>query len=332
MKRLQTSCVRQNKTKYLIPAAALFFVLAAAAGVVFGSTRMSLGELFGETGTRILVYVRLPRVFSCLVSGAALALSGCVIQSVLANRLASPSIIGVNSGAGLAVTACAALGIYGGLATSLFSFVGAFISVALITLGAKKWGHSKGTVILAGVALNSLLGAVSSAIITLDPDAGVMSNDFRVGDFSSASYDRLIPAAIIILISSFIVFMLSNELDVIGMGEDHAKGLGMNTVRMRTAFLILAAALAGCAVSLAGLISFVGLIVPNALRCIAGSRARILLPLSALFGGGFVCICDTAARTLFSPYEIPVGIIMAFIGAPFFIFLLIKGGKQDDRA
>jgi iron complex transport system permease protein len=287
-------------------------------------------ELFGDTGIRILAYVRLPRVLACLVSGAALAISGCIIQSVLANKLASPSIIGVNAGAGLAVTACAAMGIYGGLTTSVFSFAGAFVSVLLITLGAKKWGHSKGTVILAGVALNSLLGAVSSAIITLDPDAGVMSNDFRVGDFSSITYDRLFPAAIIILTASVVAFMLTNELDVIGMGDDHAKGLGMNTSRTRTVFLILAAALAGCAVSLAGLLSFVGLIVPNAIRRIAGSRSRLLLPLSALFGGGFVCICDTAARTLFSPYEIPVGIIMAFVGAPFFIFLLIKGGKHND--
>lgn len=332
MKHLQTSCARHNKTKYLFPAAALFFVLAAAVGIVFGSTRIGFSELFSDTGIKILVYVRLPRVFACLVSGAALALSGCVIQSVLANRLASPSIIGVNAGAGLAVTACAALGIYGGLATSVFSFAGAFVSVLLITVGAKKWGRSKGTVILAGVALNSLLGALSSAIITLDPDAGVMSNDFRVGDFSSVTYDRLIPAAIIILIASAIVLMLSSDLDIIGMGEDHAKSLGMNTARMRTVFLILAAALAGCAVSLAGLLSFVGLIVPNAIRKIVGSRSRLLLPLSAFFGGGFVCICDTAARTLFSPYEIPVGIIMAFIGAPFFIFLLIKGGHRDDRA
>ena len=182
------------------------------------------------------------------------------------------------------------------------------------------------------MALNSLLGAVTSAIVTLDPDTGVMSNDFKVGDFSAVTYDILIPATIIILISTAAVMLLSNELEVIGMGEDVAKGLGMNTTRTRTLFLLLAAALAGCAVSLGGLLSFVGLIVPNALRWVAGSRSKHLLPLSALFGGGFVCICDTAARYLFAPYEIPVGIIMAFIGAPFFIFLLVKGGDRNDRA
>ena len=119
MKSLQTSYKRQNKTKYLFFAAAVLFVLAAAGGVCFGSTDLGLAELFGETGRRILIYVRLPRTVACLVSGAALALSGCVIQSVLANRLASPSIIGVNSGAGLAITACAALGLYGGAMRAL---------------------------------------------------------------------------------------------------------------------------------------------------------------------------------------------------------------------
>ena len=332
MKHSHPSCARQNKTKYLFLAAALFFVIAAAAGVCLGSTRLSITEILSETGVTILKYVRIPRVLACLVSGAALAISGCVIQGVLANHLASPSIIGVNAGAGLAATISAALGLYGGLLSSAFSFVGAFLSVLVITLGARKWGRSKGTVILAGVALSSLLNAISSAIITLVPDAGVMSNDFRVGDLSSITYETLIPAAIIITVAAVITMLLSSELDVIGLGEETARGLGMNTSRTRMIFLILAAALAGCAVSLAGLLSFVGLIVPNAIRRVAGNRGKLILPLSALFGGGFVCLCDTAARTLFAPYEIPVGIIMAFIGAPFFIFLLVKGGSTYDRA
>jgi iron complex transport system permease protein len=324
--------VRQNKVKYLFLAAVLFFVIAAAMGICLGSTRLELSELFSGTSAKILVYVRIPRTLSCLVSGAALALSGCIIQGVLGNHLASPGILGVNAGAGLSITVCAAIGLYGGLFTSVFSFAGAFLSVLVITLGARKWGSSKGTVILAGVALNSLLNAISSAIITLVPDAGVMSNDFRVGDFSSVTYDRLIPAAVTVLIASVAVMLLSGELDVIGLGEETARGLGMNTAHTRMIFLLLAAALAGCAVSLAGLLSFVGLIIPNIIRRIAGNSGKRLLPLSALFGGGFACLCDTAARTLFSPYEIPVGIIMSFIGAPFFIFLLVKGGTRHDRA
>ncbi len=329
MKRLQTSLKRQNKTKYLFPAAALFFIIAAVVGVTTGSVKLDPLHLFEGTNLQILLYVRLPRTLACLVAGGALAVSGCIIQGVLANRLASPSIIGVNSGAGLAVTVCTALGIYGGIFMTLSSFLGAFVSVIIITLGAKKWSRSKSTIILAGVALNSLLNAISSTIITLSPSTGVLSNDFKVGDFSSVTYQKLIPASIGIIISLVIVLTLSNELDVMGLGEDTARGLGLNTGKMRIIFLLLAACLAGCAVCLGGLVSFVGLIIPNAVRKISGCRSKRLIPLSALFGGGFVSLCDTLARSLFSPYEIPVGIIMAFIGAPFFILLLIKGGRHD---
>lgn len=125
---------------------------------------------------------------------------------------------------------------------------------------------------------------------------------------------------------------LNNELDVLSLSEESAKGLGLNTGLMRMLFLIFAALLAGCAVSLAGLLSFVGLLVPHAIRRIAGSKSSGLLGLCALYGAGFVCLCDTLARTAFSPYEIPVGIIMAFLGAPFFVFILIrrKGGHSRD--
>ena len=256
---------------------------------------------------------------------AALAVSGAVIQGVLANRLASPSIIGVNSGAGLAVTLCTAFGIYGGLRLSLFAFLGAFATVMAVSLLARRTGASRGTLILLGVAVNSLLNAFSEAVVTFIPEVGVMSNDFKVGEFSSVTYTRLLPAVVLIAVSLVILFTLTNELDVLTLGEDSARSLGMNTSLIRTLFLMLAAVLAGCAVSLAGLLSFVGLIVPHAVRRLSGSKASRLLPLSAIFGAAFVCLCDTAARTLFSPYEIPVGIIMAFLGAPFFVFILIKG-------
>ena len=336
----RSSLTKTNRIKYLYLAGFLCFAVAAAAGLMLGSTRLTFSEIlraFTEgfdvsAGTRIFAYVRLPRTVAALVCGAALAVSGAVIQGVLANQLASPSVIGVNAGAGVAVTLCTALGIYGGWRLSLFSFVGAFAAVMLVSLGAKKWGASRSTVILLGVAMNSLLGAVSDAIVTFLPDAGVMSNDFKIGEFSAVTYQKLLPAAVVIAVTIAVLFTLSNELDVLTLGEDNARGLGMNTSVMRTLFLLLAALLAGCAVSIAGLLSFVGLIVPHAVRRIAGSKSQHLLGLCALFGAAFVCLCDTIARTAFSPYEIPVGIIMAFLGAPFFVFILIKGkgGHSGD--
>jgi iron complex transport system permease protein len=325
--------LRKNKIAYIYVIAAAAVLLSAVLGVLLGPSKLSVSEVFssitnGNTDTpeaRILIYVRLPRVLSTLVCGMALAVSGAVIQGVLANRLASPSIIGVNAGAGLAVTLCSAFGIVGGFRLSAASFLGAFLTVLLVSLGAKKWGASRGTVILAGVALNALLGAISDAVITFVPDAGIMRNDFKIGDFSSVTYSRVIPAAILAFVSVAVLQTLSNELDVLTLGDDNAKGLGLNTGVMRTVFLLLSALLAGAAVSVCGLLSFVGLLVPHAVRRIAVSKSKHLIPLCALFGAGFVTLCDTLARVIFAPYELPVGIIMAFLGAPFFIFILVKG-------
>lgn len=334
-------CLKKTgRKRWLYLTGFLLLAAAIAAGVLLGGTRLTFSEISDafthgfnfSAGTRIFAYVRLPRTAASLVCGSALAVSGAVIQGVLANRLASPSIIGVNSGAGLAVTVCTALGIYGGWRLSLFSFLGAFAAVMLVSLGSRKWGASRGTVILIGVAMNSLLGAVSDTIVTFVPNVGVMSNDFKIGEFSAVTYQKLLPAAVMISAAIVILLTLSNQLDVLTLGEDNAKALGMNASAMRTLFLLLAALLAGCAVSLAGLLSFVGLMVPHMVRRIAGTKSSDLLGLCALLGASFVCICDTVARTVFAPYEIPVGIIMAFLGAPFFVFILIrgKGGHARD--
>lgn len=333
------SC-EKNKIKLLYSVGLICLIVSAFLGVLLGSTPLSLFELWrfiinggtGESADRILRYVRIPRTASCMVCGAALAVSGAVIQATLANRLASPSIIGVNSGAGLAVTLCTAFGIFGGWRLSLFSFVGAFAAVMTVSLVSKKLGASRGTVILIGIAMNTFFNAVSDTIVTFNTDIAVLSRDFKIGDFSAVTVKKLIPAAIIVSVTLLILFTLTNELDVLTLGDDNAVSLGMNTALMRFVFLILAALLAGCAVSIAGLLSFVGLIVPHIVRRFSGGKASQLLPLCALFGASFVTLCDTLARTAFSPYEIPVGIIMAFLGAPFFIFILIKGKGGHARA
>ena len=321
--------------------AAVFFLLAFFSGIMLGSTAISPTELFkvlfsGESESvagRIILYVRLPRTLGALVCGAALAASGAVIQAVLANNLASPSLIGVNSGAGLAVTLAAVLGIYGGWKLSVFAFCGALAATLIVSLGAKKWGASRSTVILMGVALNSLLGALSDTLVTFNRDIVSMSNDFKIGDLSAVTYSKLLPALTVVVVCIGILMTLSNELDVLSLGEESARSLGLNSSLMRALFLIIAALMASAAVSVAGLVSFVGLLVPHAVRRLSGSKSAHLVPLCALFGGGFVALCDTLARVVFAPYEIPVGIIMAFLGSPFFIFILIKrrGGHKHDK-
>lgn len=339
MNNSEKSCLTKNKISALYVGGLLFLALSAILGILLGSTRLSFEEIVqaftegfnSSAGTIIFAYVRLPRTLAALLCGAALSVSGAVIQSVLANRLASPSIIGVNAGAGLAITLCTAFGVFGGFRMSFFSFIGAFVTVMTVSLAAKHWGASRGTVILIGVAVNSLLSAVSETIITFIPEVGVMSNDFRLGDFSAVTYQKIIPAAVIILIVTLILLTFHNELDILTLGEESAHSLGLNSSFMRIIFLVFAAALAGSAVSLAGLLSFVGLLVPHAIRRVAGSGSLHLVGLCALYGAGFVCLCDTLARTVFAPYEIPVGIIMAFLGAPFFLFILIRGKGGHSR-
>lgn len=330
----------QNKLilAYTVGGGAL--LLSLLLGVLIGSTPLSLSSalhaLFDGNIThpdyRILVYVRLPRVLGATLAGGALALSGAVLQGVLANRLASPSVIGVNAGAGFAVTVASALGIFGGWRFALFAFLGALLSALLVSLGARKWGASRGTVILLGVAVSSLFGACSDAVVTFFPDALPVRSAFRIGDFSGVSYQKLIPAVFIILTAFALLLTLSHTLDVLLLGEETATGLGVDVRYAKGVFLVLAAALAGASVSLGGLLSFVGLLVPHAVRRVTGAASGRLLPLSFLLGGAFVSLADTLSRTLFAPYEIPVGIPIALLGAPFFVFVLLRKRGGDGHA
>ena len=325
-----------DKKQWLMPAALLFCAAAASLSLVLGAVRLSPAQLWQalaggpkNSAGYIFWYARLPRTLACLLSGAALAVSGAVIQAVLSNKLASPGIIGVNAGAGLAVTVCCALGLLSGWTIALSAFGGAMISVLLVVFTAEKTGASRTTVILGGVAVNSFLGALSEALTSLVPDAGVLSGDFRVGGFSSVVPVRLMPAGILICAALIIILTLHNDLDVLALGEETARSLCMPVRKMRTLFLILSAMLAGASVSFAGLLGFVGLIVPHAVRSLVGSESRKMLPLCAIGGAGFVTACDLAARLVFIPYELPVGILMSVLGGPFFLCLLAKrkGGR-----
>lgn len=159
----------------------------------------------------------------------------------------------------------------------------------------------------------------------------MLSGEFRVGGFSAVTSTRLFPAAALIALALAAVMTLGNDLDVLALGEETAASLGMRVRRKRAVFLLLAALLAGAAVSFSGLLGFVGLLVPHMARRFVGAQSRFALPLSALMGAGFVTLCDLAARLLFAPYELPVGILMAVLGGPFFLTLLFreKGGHRN---
>ena len=313
--------------------AVLACALASMASLFLGAADLSPWALLTGTGTtagRIFWYVRLPRTAACLLAGAALSTAGCVIQNVLANPLASPNIIGVNAGAGLAVTVCCALGTLSGWVLAGAAFGGALLAVLAVSLAARAAGGSRTAVILSGVAMNAFLGAMSDAVTDLVPEAAAMSADFRVGGFGALVPARLLPAGSLILLALAAVLLLSRELEVLSLGEEIARSLGVHAARMRAVFLALAALLCGAAVSFAGLLGFVGLIVPHAVRRFAGTECRRLLPLAALWGGAFVTVCDLLARLLFRPRELSVGILLSSLGGPFFLYLLTKRGGDRD--
>ncbi|MBQ7841514.1 MAG: iron ABC transporter permease [Lachnospiraceae bacterium] len=324
--------MRKSSKKIIFFAAAGLCILAVLGSLCLGAANLSLSQLWeavrsgpgGGYKSNIFWYVRLPRTIACLLAGAGLSVSGAVIQGVLANQLASPGIIGVNAGAGMAVTICCAFGAVSGWVIAGASFAGALFAVLLVALTARKMNASRTTVILGGVAVSSFLNAVSEAVTMLVPEAGVLSSDFRVGGFSSVSHIRLLPAGILIVLGLTCLFSLCNELDLMNLGEETAQGLGLSVKKMRTVLLGLAALLAGASVSFSGLLGFVGLIVPHIIRRFVGSESRYLLPLCALGGAAFVTLCDVISRIVFMPYEVPVGILLSFIGGPFFIWLLLK--------
>lgn len=318
----------------------LLAVLAALASLCFGATALGPGDVLrvllgggaGAVERRIVLLVRLPRACGSLLAGATLAVSGAVIQSVLNNPLAAPNIIGVNSGAGLAVALCCAVSPTWAAALPLAAFGGALAGVLLVLALAERTGASRMTLVLAGVAMSAMFSAGIDAVVTFVPEALNGYSDFRIGGFSNLSMARVAPAAVMIALALALVFSLSHELDILMLGTETAQSLGLPAKQLRLVLLALAAALAGAAVSFSGLLGFVGLIVPHAMRRLLGEDSLPLLGASALGGAALVTACDLLSRTLFAPYELPVGILLALAGGPFFIWLLLRqrGGRTHD--
>jgi len=336
MNNLQIFSIRRNRG-FLLAGLGVMVLLSVLVSFLIGSVKVTpqqvLAAVTGADTTsaaaRIVLYSRVPRAFAALLAGAALAVSGMVIQTVLNNPLASPSIIGVNSSAGFAVAVVCALVPTAQKYTPFVAFLGALAGVMLVMVLSQSTVAARITVVLAGVAISNLFSAGIDAVVTLVPDALSGVTDFRIGGFSGVTMTQLVPSAIIIGVSLLVLLTLSQQLDILALGSDTAQSLGLAVGPMRVVFLILAAALAGAAVSFSGLLGFIGLIVPHIMRRLVGEESGILLLSSALGGAFFVIICDLVARIIFSPFEIPVGIVLSFAGAPFFLWLLFKqrGGR-----
>lgn len=319
----------------VVAATAVLLAAATAAAATLGASSVSLPELaawlvggdVSDMARNILENVRVPRVLAALLAGAALATSGALIQACLDNPLASPNVIGVNSGAGLAVLLAASL-VPGALwLTPLAAFAGALATALIIFALSLGTGLSRLTVVLAGIAITTVFGAGMNTILIVNPDAYIGSSAFLVGGLAGVLMDDLWWPAVYIVAGLAAALLAAGRLNIMALGDDTAHALGMNVGACRLAMLGLAAVLAGAAVSFAGLLGFVGLIIPHLVRFFVGHDNRIVLPLSAVSGAAFVVVCDLLARVLFAPYEVPVGILMAFLGGPFFIYLILKNRR-----
>ena len=324
MKFLQTCCL---KNKYS-PGWGLFFgsilLLLAATICAFcvGAVLYTPAELLQLPD--ILRFVRIPRVIAALFAGAGLAGAGVIIQTLLGNSLAGPNIIGVNSGAGFMTLMAGILFPLLPQLQPLAAFSGALLSVFLVYLLSRKAGVSKMTILLSGVVLNSLFSAASEALCTFFPDNQMGYAAFRVGGFSSIQPSVLYPAAVLIALAILVVQVKADTLELLSLGDETAFALGISVKRYRGLFLVCAAGMVGAAVSFAGLIGFLGLIVPHAARLVVGDEIKKLFPLSVLWGSLLLLVCDTVARTAFAPFELSVGIVLSAIGAPVFIRMLLK--------
>lgn len=335
MKNLRISSIRQHKGQFIALLALMTgcaALLSLSVGAVWVPPGEILSALFGDSDTaaaRIFLYARLPRTCGCLMAGMALAVSGAVIQSVLANPLAAPNIIGVNSGAGLMVALSCALMPQSAAALPVMAFLGALAGVMLVLFLAERTGAARITLVLAGVAVSSMFSAGIDAVVTFVPDALNGYSDFRIGGLENLSMARLWPAVCILFPALAGCLLLGSEMDVLLLGSDTARSLGLNAGRTRLILLTLAAALAGGAVSFCGLLGFVGLIVPHIMRRLVGEESRALISACALGGALLLTVCDVLARTVVAPYELSVGIVLAMLGGPFFIWLLLRqrGGR-----
>ena len=310
---------------------AIFIV--AVISVAKGTINFESKEIFqaffkasdNQLANQIIYNVRLPRILTGLLVGMNLAVAGALLQGILRNPLASPQIIGVNAGAGLAAISVMIL-LPGQIALIPPAAFGGALLATLLVYGLSRSQGNASTVhiILAGVAVAALLNALTSGLMILNSDELSVTYSWLLGGLSGrgwAFFQLLLPYSIAGLIAAL---LLSPKLNLFSLGDEVSQSLGVSVETYRIILIIVAAILAGCAVSVAGTIGFIGLIAPHMGRLLVGEDYRFLTPLSAMIGGVLLLLADLVARTIFQPVELPVGIITAILGTPFFIFLLYQ--------
>ncbi len=331
------SSIRTRLAATLLAAGGMLLAALVAAPLA-GSTSISIAKVFDagvpfadNVDAQIFFVARLPRVLVAALVGSALAAAGVVFQALFRNPLASPDTLGVSSGAALGAVAAISLGLdisIGGVtAVPLASLAGSVGALGIVyTLAtARRRGLSTTVLLLAGVTMTAFF----SAIIMFMQYLADFTDTFRMvrwlmGSLDVGSYAPILAVLPLLAVAFALLATLPRALDLLSLGVDAASARGVDVVYVERVALVSASLATGAAVSLGGPVGFVGIVVPHMVRLVVGSDHRLVLPASALFGATFLIACDLAARTLFSPIEVPVGIVTALIGGPFFLWLLIR--------
>ena len=344
---------RNNRIMFLLLLALLF---AGGISVGVGSITIAPSQIIGIVGNQfgldfpwqysdaqahVLLAIRLPRVLLALLVGAGLGISGAAFQGLFRNPLADPGLIGISSGAGLAAATTIVLGqgilnitgtIAGNYGLALAAFAGAATTTLIVyRISSFNRKVSVSTMLLAGIALNALSGAGTGALTFLADDAQLRSITFwSLGSLGNASWETIAVLTPFVLIPVVGLVHISKHLNALLLGEAEAGHLGTNVDRLKKVIILLSTLAIGASVAVTGVIGFVGLVTPHLLRLLVGPDNRILLPGSALLGGILLIVADLVARTIAAPAELPIGIIMATIGAPFFLWLLLKNRGEES--
>lgn len=340
---------RSGLARLLIAVLAILATASFATSIMTGAADASLASvlrwLVGEAAAdqalsardRIIILdIRLPRAVLGMLVGAALAVSGAVMQGLFRNPLADPGLVGVTSGAGLGAVLVIVLGsttfgpifaLFGFYTLPLGAFCGGLATTLLLYRIATRGGQtSVATMLLAGIALGALAGAVTGVLVFIADDKQLRDLTFwGLGSLSGASWTKIAAAGPIILLALAATPFLARGLNAITLGEAAAFHMGIPIQRLKNIAILSVAAATGASVAVSGGIGFLGIVVPHLLRLVIGPDHRYLLPASALLGGTMLIFADMFARTIVSPAELPIGIITAFVGAPFFLWILLRG-------
>jgi len=319
----------------------LAFIAVAIISVLIGPANIGIGQALkgilygwqeGYTGLTpsektIIFSIRLPRVIFAGLVGASLSVAGVIFQALLRNPLADPFILGISSGSAVG----AIIGIITGLGAVPFgvpglAFLGAIFTVALVFLIGRsdKELHSN-TLLLAGVIVNAFFSAIIMFLISISTNTDLHNITFwLMGDLSLATWVKILFMSVLLLFGFVVIYSYARPLNLIVTGEETAMQLGVNVERTKIALFLAGSLITGLAVAFSGIIGFVGLIIPHVMRMVIGPDHRLLLPASFLFGASFLVVADTIARTVIPYSELPVGVVTAICGAPYFIYLLRK--------